>query len=429
MGRAPCCDKANVKKGPWSPEEDAKLKAFIEQHGTCGNWIALPQKAGLRRCGKSCRLRWLNYLRPDIRHGGFSEEEDTIICSLYASIGSRWSIIAAQLPGRTDNDIKNYWNTRLKKKLLGKRKEQQTRRFKEESKNDAKGFYISEGMSASTINAIGSCIPGNEVLYGPDTVHHLNMTSPYANFGPPIVPLVFENGATILTNCSSSSSDPVRFVTHDPHESAGLEDIMSDNTCLKKLLLRIENALSDCSTNNNNASQISSSNISSHVYSPSSLDPGVAVQDSFHEIRSIHNNIVKAEPEGTAFEHNGSLAFNSASMALRQSCISSDRNYIQPVWLNQNGLNAAQDNYLGPHEFHMDQFNEVIYWNSLQQRGAELNYISPCRVSADDITTCWGVQLPSNCDPKPLSGCPNYSNVPPSDGNQQGLFQEAGIIY
>ncbi|PON32399.1 MYB transcription factor [Parasponia andersonii] len=125
MGRAPCCDKANVKKGPWSPEEDAKLKAYIEQNGTGGNWIALPQKIGLRRCGKSCRLRWLNYLRPNIKHGGFSEEEDNIICSLYLSIGSRWSIIAAQLPGRTDNDIKNYWNTRLKKKLLGKQRKEQ----------------------------------------------------------------------------------------------------------------------------------------------------------------------------------------------------------------------------------------------------------------------------------------------------------------
>ncbi|XP_062120414.1 transcription factor RAX2-like [Humulus lupulus] len=125
MGRAPCCDKANVKKGPWSPEEDATLKAYIEQNGTGGNWIALPQKIGLKRCGKSCRLRWLNYLRPNIKHGGFSEEEDNIICSLYLSIGSRWSIIAAQLPGRTDNDIKNYWNTRLKKKLLGKQRKEQ----------------------------------------------------------------------------------------------------------------------------------------------------------------------------------------------------------------------------------------------------------------------------------------------------------------
>ncbi|KFK28460.1 hypothetical protein AALP_AA8G517200 [Arabis alpina] len=133
MGRAPCCDKANVKKGPWSPEEDAKLKDYIENSGTGGNWIALPQKIGLRRCGKSCRLRWLNYLRPNIKHGGFSEEEDNIICNLYVTIGSRWSIIAAQLPGRTDNDIKNYWNTRLKKKLINKqRKEFQEARMKQE---------------------------------------------------------------------------------------------------------------------------------------------------------------------------------------------------------------------------------------------------------------------------------------------------------
>ncbi|KAF5726177.1 putative Myb domain protein 84 [Tripterygium wilfordii] len=119
MGRAPCCDKANVKRGPWSPDEDATLKRYVETHGTVGNWIALPQRAGLRRCGKSCRLRWLNYLRPDIKHGGFTEEEDNIIYNLYSQMGSRWSLIASHLPGRTDNDVKNYWNTRLKKKLLG----------------------------------------------------------------------------------------------------------------------------------------------------------------------------------------------------------------------------------------------------------------------------------------------------------------------
>lgn len=118
MGRAPCCDKASVKRGPWSPEEDEQLRAYVRAHGVGGNWIALPHKAGLNRCGKSCRLRWLNYLRPDIRHGGYTEQEDRVICSLYASIGSRWSIIASKLPGRTDNDVKNYWNTKLKKKAM-----------------------------------------------------------------------------------------------------------------------------------------------------------------------------------------------------------------------------------------------------------------------------------------------------------------------
>ncbi|KAM0030812.1 putative transcription factor MYB-HB-like family [Helianthus debilis subsp. tardiflorus] len=117
MGRSPCCDKTKVKRGPWSPEEDTILRNHIQNHGTGGNWIALPHKAGLKRCGKSCRLRWLNYLRPDIKLGGFTQEEDNIISSLYANIGSRWSVIASHLQGRTDNDVKNHWNTKLKKKL------------------------------------------------------------------------------------------------------------------------------------------------------------------------------------------------------------------------------------------------------------------------------------------------------------------------
>ncbi|XP_075522468.1 transcription factor MYB94-like [Primulina tabacum] len=118
MGRSPCCDKTKVKRGSWSPEEDATLKDYLHKHGTGGNWIALPQKARLKRCGKSCRLRWLNYLRPDIKHGSFTQEEEKTILNLYNILGSRWSVIASHLPGRTDNDVKNYWNTKLKKKLM-----------------------------------------------------------------------------------------------------------------------------------------------------------------------------------------------------------------------------------------------------------------------------------------------------------------------
>ncbi|XP_027154455.1 transcription factor MYB35-like [Coffea eugenioides] len=117
MGRPPCCDKANVKRGPWTPEEDAKILAYVSRHGI-GNWTLVPQKAGLNRCGKSCRLRWTNYLRPDLKHDNFTPEEEECILELHRTIGSRWSWIAKQLPGRTDNDVKNYWNTKLKKKLF-----------------------------------------------------------------------------------------------------------------------------------------------------------------------------------------------------------------------------------------------------------------------------------------------------------------------
>ncbi|KAL9247737.1 hypothetical protein vseg_021138 [Gypsophila vaccaria] len=116
MGRPPCCDKANVKRGLWTPEEDAKILAYVSSHGT-GNWTQVPKKAGLNRCGKSCRLRWTNYLRPDLKHEEFTEKEEELIIQYHAAIGSRWSLIAKQLPGRTDNDVKNYWNTKLKKKL------------------------------------------------------------------------------------------------------------------------------------------------------------------------------------------------------------------------------------------------------------------------------------------------------------------------
>ncbi|XP_045812329.1 transcription factor MYB35 [Trifolium pratense] len=117
MGRPPCCDKSNVKRGLWTPEEDAKILAYVAKHGI-GNWTLVPKIAGLNRCGKSCRLRWTNYLRPDLKHDSFTPQEEELIITLHAAIGSRWSLIAKRLPGRTDNDVKNYWNTKLRKKLM-----------------------------------------------------------------------------------------------------------------------------------------------------------------------------------------------------------------------------------------------------------------------------------------------------------------------
>ncbi|KAM3248729.1 transcription factor RAX2 [Capsicum annuum] len=134
MGRTPCCDKTKVKRGQWSPEEDEILKNYMLKHGTAGSWITLPHKAGLNRCSKSCRLRWLNYLRPDIKLGNFTQEEDNIIHSLYSQLGSRWSVIASKLSTRTDNDVKNHWNSKLKKKFLA---------IKANSDNDSKQVFNS----------------------------------------------------------------------------------------------------------------------------------------------------------------------------------------------------------------------------------------------------------------------------------------------
>ncbi|XP_058227058.1 transcription factor MYB1-like [Rhododendron vialii] len=105
-----------VRKGGWTEEEDCLLKKCVEKHGE-GNWHQIPRKSGLNRCRKSCRLRWLNYLRPNIKKGNFAVDEVDLIVRLHKLLGNRWSLIAGRLPGRTSNDVKNYWNTHLHKKL------------------------------------------------------------------------------------------------------------------------------------------------------------------------------------------------------------------------------------------------------------------------------------------------------------------------
>ncbi|KAL8188730.1 hypothetical protein R6Q57_029750 [Mikania cordata] len=114
MTRTPYFDKNGKKKGAWSKEEDNKLIAYIEKYGHW-NWSEIPKFAGVSRCGKSCRLRWVNYLRPNMKRGNITKEEEDLIVKLHGEIGNKWSAIAAKLPGRSDNEIKNYWNTNLKK--------------------------------------------------------------------------------------------------------------------------------------------------------------------------------------------------------------------------------------------------------------------------------------------------------------------------
>ncbi|XP_010525095.1 PREDICTED: transcription factor MYB122 [Tarenaya hassleriana] len=188
LRRSPCCDKVGLKKGPWTPEEDQKLLAFIEEHGH-GSWRSLPEKAGLQRCGKSCRLRWTNYLRPDIKRGKFTLQEEQTIIQLHALLGNRWSAIATHLPKRTDNEIKNYWNTHLKKRLVKMGIDPVTHKPKNEtllssggqSKNAATLSHMAQWESAR-LEAEARLARESKLLHLQHYQKSLNKTAHYAAF-------------------------------------------------------------------------------------------------------------------------------------------------------------------------------------------------------------------------------------------------------
>ncbi|KAI5677564.1 hypothetical protein M9H77_08514 [Catharanthus roseus] len=120
----------DLRRGPWTLEEDNLLIQYISCHGE-GRWNKLAKCAGLKRTGKSCRLRWLNYLKPDIKRGNLTPQEQLLILELHSKWGNRWSKIAQHLPGRTDNEIKNYWRTRVQKQARQLNIDSNSRKFLE----------------------------------------------------------------------------------------------------------------------------------------------------------------------------------------------------------------------------------------------------------------------------------------------------------
>lgn len=191
MTRTPYVDNNGLRKGPWSKEEDAKLRAYIERYGHW-NWRELPRFAGVSRCGKSCRLRWMNYLRPNIKHGNFTKEEDDLIMKIHDKIGNKWAKIAAELPGRSDNQIKNYWHTNLKKR----------------AKNDQNDLKNTNHDAKNEVNSKNNLVESSDLGYH-DEVEALRASSSFSEISFASTqehPCVTNSSQTPPPPSSSSSS-------------------------------------------------------------------------------------------------------------------------------------------------------------------------------------------------------------------------------
>ncbi|KAK9265681.1 hypothetical protein L1049_004095 [Liquidambar formosana] len=149
-------EEMDIRKGPWTEEEDSVLTNYISIHGE-GHWNTLARCAGLKRTGKSCRLRWLNYLHPDLRRGNITLQEQLLILELHSRWGNRWSKIAQHLPGRTDNEIKNYWRTRVQKQAKQLKCDVNSKQFRDTMRHVWIPRLL-ERIRAASESSMGSCI-------------------------------------------------------------------------------------------------------------------------------------------------------------------------------------------------------------------------------------------------------------------------------
>ncbi|KAF5192884.1 Transcription factor myb2 [Thalictrum thalictroides] len=164
----------DLRRGPWTVEEDLTLINYISNQGE-GRWNSLARCAGLKRTGKSCRLRWLNYLRPDVRRGNITLEEQLLILELHSRWGNRWSKIAQHLPGRTDNEIKNYWRTRVQKHAKQLKCDVNSKQFKDTMRYLWMPRLVEriQAAAANSTSATGSNTTTNTNTANTHQHHHL----------------------------------------------------------------------------------------------------------------------------------------------------------------------------------------------------------------------------------------------------------------
>ncbi|URE02483.1 MYB family transcription factor [Musa troglodytarum] len=210
-------EELDLRRGPWTVDEDLILVNYIAVHGE-GRWNSLARCAGLKRTGKSCRLRWLNYLRPDVRRGNITPEEQLLILELHCRWGNRWSKIAQHLPGRTDNEIKNYWRTRVQKHAKQLKCDVNSKQFK-----DVVRFLWIPHLVERIRAASGGPLPAAyenvavPVTSGPpensSTAGSSSLDSLGTQFSPPAVSDGFASGGTRAgADNSADVSQPCEFL-------------------------------------------------------------------------------------------------------------------------------------------------------------------------------------------------------------------------
>ncbi|XVF32935.1 hypothetical protein REPUB_Repub17cG0125700 [Reevesia pubescens] len=227
-------EEMDVRKGPWTEEEDSMLKAYVNIHGE-GRWNSVARLSGLKRTGKSCRLRWLNYLRPEVRRGNISLEEQLLILELHSRWGNRWSKIAQHLPGRTDNEIKNYWRTRVQKQAKQLKCDVNSKQFRDAMR------YVWIPRLIERIRASSESLSGQPSTTDMDSISNTTTSQiTYANttgsvqVDPSLLPELSGTSSDSLDTQVSSVSDltdyynPVQSVSNHPNNiqnGSGLETL------------------------------------------------------------------------------------------------------------------------------------------------------------------------------------------------------------
>ncbi|KAK6934724.1 SANT/Myb domain [Dillenia turbinata] len=208
-----CCNKQKVKRGLWSPEEDEKLVKYITTHGH-GCWSSVPKLAGLQRCGKSCRLRWTNYLRPDLKRG--------------------WAEIAKHLPGRTDNEVKNFWNSCIKKKLISQGLDPKTHNLLPSHQRASNKITLNQLSQTTHQHNSVQHMTHNNILFMPVDQPVIQTPTPH---------IEFQNPSNIWTSKEETISNDLRGVGSVDHQSTSLSSSSFSSMNLSELGLLEENCI------------------------------------------------------------------------------------------------------------------------------------------------------------------------------------------